>query len=162
MSFAKLEDASYSNKTTFGYTVLHDLNETGGSVTLSSTANANTTIVNDEGENVKYFTDFSKYFLTRSRANGELVTVDENTSPYIKPTASEPFLPSNTINSEKYTGTPDEPTANSDVRYDFFLTPNTTAVGYAGANNDITENKYVGNTFVTLELSDVSGEYQVD
>ena len=162
LSFAKLEDASYSNKTTFGYTVLHDLNETGGSVTLSSTANANTTIVNDEGENVKYFTDFSKYFLTRSRANGELVTVDENTSPYITPTASEPFLPANTINSEKYTGTPDDPTANSDVRYDFFLTPNTTAVGYAGANNDITENKYVGNTFVTLELSDVSGEYQVD
>ena len=57
-----LEDATYSNKTTVPYVALHDLNEDGGTVTLSSTANANTTILNDEGESIKYFTDFSKYF----------------------------------------------------------------------------------------------------
>ncbi len=44
LSFPTLEDASYSNKTTFGYTTLHDFNEAGGIVTLSSTSNANTTI----------------------------------------------------------------------------------------------------------------------
>ena len=32
LSFPKLQDASYSSKTTFGYTVMHDLNEDGGVV----------------------------------------------------------------------------------------------------------------------------------
>ena len=160
LSFSKLEDASYNSKTTFGYTALHDLNETGGSVTLSSTSNANTTIVNDDGENVKYFTDFSKYFLTRSRANGEIISVDENTTPYISPTAAEPFIPANTINGNTFTGTAADPTANTDVRHEFTLTANTTGSGYVGANNDITENKYVGNTFVTIEMSEVSGTFQ--
>ena len=160
LSFGKLEDSDYSNRSTFGYTVLHDLNETGGSVTLSSTSNANTTIVNDDGENVKYFTDFSKYFLTRSRANGELISVDGNTSPYISPTAAEPFIPANTVNGETFAGTVPNPSANTDVRHEFSLTANTTAVGYVGANNDITENKYVGNTFVTIEMSDVIGSFQ--
>ena len=160
LSFPTLEDTSYSNKTSFGYTVLHDLNETGGSVTLSSTSNANTTIVNDDGENVKYFTDFSKYFLTRSRANGEIISVDENTTPYISPTASEPFIPANTVNGETFAGTVSDPTANTDVRHEFTLTANTTGSGYVGANNDITENKYVGNTFVTIEMSEVSGTFQ--
>ena len=72
LSFPTLEDASYSNKTTFGYTVLHDFNDTGGIVTLSSTSNANTSITDDDGNAVKYFTDFSKYFLTAGRANGGL------------------------------------------------------------------------------------------
>ena len=98
LSFPTLEDASYSNKTTFGYTTLHDFNEDGGIVTLSSTSNANTTITDNDGNNVKYFTDFSKYFLTASRANGELISVDENTAPYATPTSAEPFLPANTIN----------------------------------------------------------------
>ena len=160
LSFSKLEDASYNSKTTFGYTALHDLNETGGSVTLSSTSNANTTIVNDDGENVKYFTDFSKYFLTRSRANGEIISVDENTTPYISPTAAEPFIPANTINGNTFTGTAADPTANTNVRHEFTLTANTTGSGYVGANNDITENKYVGNTFVTIEMSEVSGTFQ--
>jgi len=53
-----------------------------------------------------------------------------------------------------------DPSANTDVRHEFSLTANTTAVGYVGANNDITENKYVGNTFVTIEMSDVIGEFQ--
>ncbi len=35
LSFGKLEDSDYNNKTSFGYTVLHDLNEGGGTVTLS-------------------------------------------------------------------------------------------------------------------------------
>ena len=160
LSFGKLEDSDYSNKTTFGYVTLHDLNEDGGSVTLSSTANANTTIVNDDGENVKFFTDFSKYFLTRSRANGELISVDGNTSPYISPTSAEPFIPANTVNGETFAGTVPDPSANTDVRHEFSLTANTTSVGYVGANNDITENKYVGNTFVTIEMSDVIGSFQ--
>lgn len=159
LSYPKLEDSSYSNKTTLPYIVLHDLNEDGGIVNLSSTSNANTEIADDDGNNVKYFTDFSKYFLTRSRANGELISIDENNAPYTTPTAAEPFFPANTINGETYTGTATDPTANSDVRHDFFLTANTTAVGFAGANNDITENKYEGNTFVTLELSNVSGTF---
>ena len=159
LTFPKLQDSSYSNKTSLPYVAMHDLNADGGMVTLSSTTNANTDIVNDDGENVKYFTDFSKYFLTRSRANGELISIDENNAPYTTPTAAEPFFPANTINGETYTGTATDPTANSDVRHDFFLTTNTTAVGFAGANNDITENKYEGNTFVTLELSNVSGTF---
>ena len=44
LSFAKLQDASYSSLTTFGYTVMHDLNADGGTVILSSTSNANTII----------------------------------------------------------------------------------------------------------------------
>ena len=161
LTFPTFEDASYSNKTSLPYTVLHDLNADGGIVTLSTTPNANTSITNDEGTDVKYFTDFSKYFLTRSRANGEIVSIDENNAPYTTPTISEPFVPANTINGETYPdpAAPTDPTANTDVRHDFILTANTTAVGFAGANNDITENKYQGNTFVTLELSNVSGTF---
>ena len=55
----------------------YDLNEDGGTVTLSSTANANTTILNDLDESIKYFTDFSKYFLTHRRTNGEIISNDE-------------------------------------------------------------------------------------
>ena len=159
LSFPKLEDSSYSNNTSFPFVVLHDLNETGGTVTLSSTSNANTTIVNDEGESIKYFTDFSKYFLTRSRANGEIISIDENTAPYTTPTTAEPFFPANTINGEIFRGDPTDPTANSDVRHEFSLTANTTAVGFAGANNDITENKFVGNTYVVLKLSNATGTF---
>ena len=159
LSFAKLQDASYSSKTTFGYTVMHDLNDDGGIVTLSSTSNANTTITNDEGTDVKYFTDFSKYFLTRSRANGEIVSIDENTAPYTTPTTAEPFIPTKTINGEIFLGAPTDPTANSDTRHEFSLTANTTGIGYAGANNDITENKWVGNTYVVLKLSNAAGTF---
>ena len=135
------------------------MNEGGGIVTLSSTSNANTTIADDDGNDVKYFTDFSKYFLTRSRANGELVAIDENTTPYSTPTTAEPFFPANTINGEVYRGVATLPTANTDTRHDFSLVANTGAIGYAGANNDIAENKYVGNTFVVLALSNVSGTF---
>ena len=159
ITFSILENSSYSNKTSIPYIVLHDLNEDGGIVTLSTTSDANTSITNDEGTDVKYFTDFSKYFMTRSRANGELVSIDENSAPYTTPTAVEPMFPANTINGETYTGDATDPTANTDVRHDFFLTPNTTAVGYAGANNDITENKYVGNTYITLAFSNVTGSF---
>ena len=159
LSYPKMEDSTYNNKTTFPYIVLHDLNEDGGIIDLSSSPNATKDIENDEGNFVTYFSDFSKYFLTRSRANGELVSIDDNNAPYTTPTAAEPFFPANTINGETYSGTATDPTANSDVRHDFFLTPNTTSVGFAGANNDITENKYTGNTFVTLELSEVDGSF---
>ena len=159
LSFPKLVDVTYSSKTSFPFVVLHDLNEDGGSVTLSSTSNANTTIANDEGESIKYFTDFSKYFLTRSRANGEIISIDENTAPYTTPTTAEPFFPANTINGEIFRGDPTDPTANSDVRHEFSLTANTTAVGFAGANNDITENKFVGNTYVVLKLSNATGTF---
>jgi len=162
LTFPTLEDASYSNKTSLPFTVLHDLNSDGGIVTLSSTSNANTSITNDDGEAVKFFTDFSKYFLTRSRANGELITIDENNAPYTTPTVAEPFVPANTINGETFVGTASDPTANSDVRHEFSLTANTTAVGFAGANNDITENKFQGNTFVTLALSNATGTFSVD
>ena len=90
LSFPVLEDASYSDKTTIPYTVLHDFNEVGGIVTLSSSSNANTTIADDDGNDVKYFTDFSKYFLTAGRANGSLVSIDENSAPYSTPTVAEP------------------------------------------------------------------------
>ena len=112
LSLPDFQDSSYSNKTSFGYLVLHDVNETGGSVTLSSTSNANTSITDDDGNAIKYFTDFSKYFLTRSRANGELISIDENTAPYMVPTISEPFIPPNTINGEIFRGTAPAPTAN--------------------------------------------------
>ena len=97
--------------------------------------------------------------MTRSRANGEIISIDENTAPYTTPTTAEPFFPANTINGEIFRGAPSDPTANSDVRYEFALTPNTTAVGFAGANNDITENKFVGNTYVILKLSNASGTF---
>ena len=158
LSFPAFEDASYSNKTTFGYTVLHDFNDTGGVVTLSSTSNANTSITDDDGNAVKYFTDFSKYFLTAGRANGELVSIDANLTPYTTPTASEPFLPANTINGVILRGAAPDPTANTDVRHEFTIVANTSG-GNAGGDLDIAENKYVGNTFVTLELSNVSGTF---
>jgi len=158
LSFPTLEDASYSNKTTFGYTVLHDFNDTGGVVTLSSTSNSNTSITDDDGNDVKYFTDFSKYFLTAGRANGGLISIDENTAPYSTPTAAEPFFPANTINGVVFRGAATDPTANTDVRHEFTIVANTSG-GNAGGDLDIAENKYVGNTFVTLELSNVSGTF---
>ena len=160
LSLPYFEDGSYSNKTSFGFITLHDVNETGGSVTLSSSPNANTSIIDDDGNAITYFTDFSKYFLTRSRANGELISIDENTSPYTTPTIAEPFVPPNTINGEIFRGTSPNPTANSDVRYEFGTTANTSG-GNAGGDLDIVENKYVGNTFVTIELSDVVGTFAV-
>ncbi len=138
LSLPDFEDSSYSNKTSFGFITLHDVNETGGSVTLSSTSNANTSITDDDGNAIKYFTDFSKYFLTRSRANGELISIDENTAPYTSPTVAEPFIPPNTINGEIFRGTAPVPTANSDVRYEFGTVANTSG-GNAGGDLDIVE-----------------------
>ena len=158
LSLPYFEDGSYSNKTSFGFIVLHDVNETGGSVTLSSTANANTTITDDDGNAIKYFTDFSKYFLTRSRANGELISIDENTAPYTTPTIAEPFIPPNTINGEVFRGTAPDPTANSDVRYEFSTVANTSG-GNAGGDLDIVESKWEGNTFVTITVSSVEGTF---
>ena len=158
LSLPDFTDSSYSNKTSFGYLVLHDVNETGGSVTLSSTSNANTSITDDDGNAIKYFTDFSKYFLTRSRANGELISIDENTAPYTTPTIAEPFIPPNTINGEIFRGTAPAPTANSDVKYEFGTAANTSG-GNAGGDLDIVENNWAGNTFVTIELSDVVGTF---
>lgn len=158
LSYPLFEDSSYSNKTTFGYVVLHNLSEDGGQLTLSTTSNANTSITNEEGVAVSYFTDFSKYFLTASRANGELISVDENTAPYTTPTAAEPFIPANTINGVTYSGIAKDPTANSDVRHDFFTVANTSG-GNAGGDLDIAENKYEGNTSVTILLTNASGSF---
>ena len=160
-SYPKFEDSSYSNKTSFGYIVLHSLSEDGGQVFLSSTSNANTSITNEDGVAVSYFTDFSKYFLTASRANGELISVDENTAPYTTPTAAEPFVPANTINGVSYSGTPTDPTANSDVRHDFFTVANTSG-GNAGGDLDLAENKYEGNTFVTILLTNATGVFTAE
>ena len=157
-SYPKFEDSDYSNKTSFGYIVLHSLSEDGGQVSLSSTSNANTSITNEDGVAVSYFTDFSKYFLTASRANGELVSIDENTAPYTTPTIAEPFVPANTINGETYSGTAKDPTANSDVRHDFFTLANTSG-GNAGGDLDLAENKYEGNTFVTILLTNAAGNF---
>ena len=157
-SYPQFEDSSYSNKTSFGYIVLHSLSEDGGQVTLSSTSNANTSITNEDGVAVSYFTDFSKYFLTASRANGELISVDENTAPYTTPTAAEPFVPANTINGVSYSGTAKDPTVNSDVRHDFFTVANTSG-GNAGGDLDLAENKYEGNTFVTILLTNAAGNF---
>ena len=161
LSFPTLEDASYSNKKTFGYTTLHDFNEDGGIVTLSSTSNANTTITDNDGNNVKYFTDFSKYFLTASRANGELISVDENTAPYATPTSAEPFLPANTINGEIYRGAATAPSANSDVRYDYSMVANSEPVagGHIGGGYDLAEDHYTGNTYVWMEVTNAFGTF---
>ena len=158
LSYPQFEDSSYSNKTTFGYVVLHNLSEDGGQLTLSTTSNANTSITNEDGVDVSYFTDFSKYFLTAGRANGELISVDENTAPYTTPTAAEPFVPANTINGVTYSGIATVPTANSDVRHDFFTVANTSG-GNAGGDLDIAENKYEGNTSVTILLTNAAGSF---
>ena len=160
-SYPQFEDSSYSNKTTFGYIVLHDLSEDGGQISLSTTSNANTSITNEDGVSVSYFTDFSKYFLTAGRANGELISIDENTAPYTTPTIAEPFVPANTINGETYSGTATDPTANSDVRHDFFTVANTSG-GNAGGDLDIAENKYEGNTSVTILLTNTSGSFSTN
>jgi hypothetical protein len=157
-SYPQFEDSNYSNKTSFGYIVLHDLSEDGGQVTLSTTSNANTSITDEDGVAVSYFTDFSKYFLTAGRANGELISIDENTAPYTTPSPSEPFVPANTINGETYSGTAIDPTANADVRHDFFTVANTSG-GNAGGDLDIAENKYEGNTSVTILLTNTSGSF---
>ena len=151
-------------KTTIPFVVLHNINKVGGTVTLSTTSNANTNITDDDGNNITYFTDFSKYFLTRSRANGELISVDENSAPYSTPTGAEPFLPPNTINGETFASPVADPTANSDVRYEYSLVANTSepiAGGYLGGGYDLAEDYYTGNTFVTLKLSNVSGTFTV-
>jgi len=158
LSYPLFEDSSYSNKTTFGYVVLHNLSEDGGQLTLSTTSNANTSITNEEGVAVSYFTDFSKYFLTAGRANGELISVDENTAPYTTPTAADPFVPANTINGVTYSGIATVPTVNSDVRHDFFTVANTSG-GNAGGDLDIAENKYEGNTSVTILLTNAAGSF---
>ena len=161
LTMPKLEDGTQGNKTTLPFIVLHDINDDGGQVTLSTTTNANTTIADNDGVSAKYFTDFSKYFLTRSRANGELISVDENTSPYATPTTAEPFLPANTINGEIYRGTAIAPTANSDVRYDYSMVANSEPVagGHIGAGYDLAEDHYTGNTYVWMEVTNVVGTF---
>ena len=161
LTMPDLEDSAQGNKTTIPFIVLHDINDDGGQITLSTTTNANTTIADNDGVSAKYFTDFSKYFLTRSRANGELISVDENTSPYATPTSAEPFLPANTINGEIYRGTAVDPTANSDVRYDYSLVANSEPVagGHVGAGYDLAEDHYTGNTYVWMEVSNVVGTF---
>ena len=156
-----LEDGTQGSKTTFPFIVLHDINEDGGQITLSSSTNANTTIADDDGVSAKYFTDFSKYFLTRSRANGELISVDENTAPYAGPTTAEPFLPANTRNGEIYRGVATDPTANSDVRYDYSLAANSDPVagGHIGGGYDLAEDYYRGNTYVWMEVTNVVGTF---
>ena len=163
LTFPEFEDSSYSNKTTIPFIVLHNINKVGGTVTLSTTSNANTNITDDDGNSITYFTDFSKYFLTRSRANGELISVDENSAPYSTPTGAEPFLPPNTINGETFVSPVVDPTANSDVRYEYSLVANSEPIagGYVGGGYDLAENYYTGNTFVTLKLSNVSGTFTV-
>ena len=161
LTMPKLEDGTQGNKTTLPFIVLHDFTDEGGQITLSTTSNANTTITDDDGVSTKYFTDFSKYFMTRSRANGELVSVDENTSPYATPTTAEPFIPANTINGTTYRGTAVEPTANSDVRYDYSLVANSEPVagGHIGGGYDLAEDHYTGNTYVWMEMSNVVGTF---
>ncbi len=156
-----LEDGTQGSKTTFPFIVLQDINDSGEQITLSTTTNANTTIADNDGVSTKYFTDFSKYFLTRSRANGELISVDENNTPYGTPSAIEPFLPANTINGETYLGTPVEPTANSDVRYDYTMVANSEPIagGHIGAGYDLAEDHYTGNTYVWMEVSNVVGTF---
>ena len=161
LTMPDLEDSAQGNKTTIPFIVLHDINDDGGQVTLSTTTNANTTIADNDGVSAKYFTDFSKYFLTRSRANGELISVDENNTPYGTPSAIEPFLPANTINGETYLGTPVEPTANSDVRYDYTMVANSEPIagGHIGAGYDLAEDHYTGNTYVWMEVTNAVGTF---
>ena len=161
LTMPKLEDGTQGNKTTLPFIVLHDINDDGGQVTLSTTTNANTTIVDNDGVSAKYFTDFSKYFLTRSRANGELISVDDNTSPYATPTTAEPFLPANTINGEIYRGAATAPSANSDVRYDYSMVANSEPVagGHIGGGYDLAEDHYTGNTYVWMEVTNAVGTF---
>ena len=49
LTFSELENSTYTNNTTLPFIALHDFNEVGGQVTLSTVTNANTTIVDDEG-----------------------------------------------------------------------------------------------------------------
>ncbi|SVC73223.1 uncharacterized protein METZ01_LOCUS326077, partial [marine metagenome] len=81
--------------------------------------------------------------------------------PYMSPSVPEPFLPPSTINGESFLGTAAEPTANSDVRYEYSLVANTDAVagGHIGGGYDLAENLYVGNTYVWMEISNVSGSF---
>ena len=162
LTFPQFEDSSYDNKTTFPFIVIHDFTDAGGILTLSTTTNANTTITNDDGTTTKYFTDFSKYFLSRSRANGEMISADSNTAPYMGPTSAKPFLPSNTVNGITFTGVVDDPTANSDVRYEYTMVANTVdavAGGHIGGGYDLAEDLYTGNTYVWTELSNVTGTF---
>ena len=161
LTFPQFEDSTQGNKTTFPFITLHDFTDAGGQITLSTSSNANTTITNDDGTTTKYFTDFSKYFLTRSRANGELISVDENTSPYMSPSVPEPFLPPNTINGGAFLGAAAEPTANSDVRYEYSLVANSEPIagGHIGGGYDLAEDYYTGNTYVWMEMSNVVGTF---
>ena len=162
LTFSELENSSYSDNTTLPFIVLHDFNEVGGQVTLSTTPNANTTIADDEGNNIKYFTDFSKYFLTRSRANGELISIDLNSTPYSSPTAAKPFLPANTINGETFFTPPTpDPTANLDIRYEYSLVANSEPIagGHVGGGYDLAEDYYTGNTFVVMGATSIDGTF---
>ena len=161
LTFSELENSSYSDNTTLPFIVLHDFNEDGGTVTLSTATNANTTIVDDEGNSIKYFTDFSKYFLTRSRANGELISIDLNSTPYSSPTAAKPFLPANTINGDTFAPPASDPTANSDVRYDYSLVANSEPIagGHVGGGYDLAEDYYTGNTFVVMGAISIDGTF---
>ena len=58
LTMPDLEDSTQGNKTTIPFIVLHDINDDGGQVTLSTTTNANTTIADNDGVSAKYFTDF--------------------------------------------------------------------------------------------------------
>ena len=148
VTLPKMEDSS---NTSFGVQAFWEEDGTT-EVALSATSGTSQTI-----NSYAYSTYVGDYFFARSRTDGSLVDLNIDSDPYAGPTDDEPFIPANTINGETYVATADNPTANTDFRYDYFLLTNATSHGHAGGGKDIGETKYTGNTFVNLTLVDVDG-----
>ena len=151
VTLPKMEDSS---NTSFGVQAFWEEDGTT-EIALSATSGTSQTI-----NSYAYSTYVGDYFFARSRTDGSLVDLNIDSDPYAGPTDDEPFIPANTINGETYVATADNPTANTDFRYDYFLLTNATSHGHAGGGKDIGETKYTGNTFVNLTLVDVDGEFQ--
>jgi len=143
-----------SSNTSFGVQAFWEEDETT-EITLSATSGTTQTI-----NSYAYSTYVGDYFFSRSRKDGSLIDLNVDSDPYGGPTVDEPFIPANTINGEVYVGTEDDPTANTNFRYDYFLLTNATSHGHAGGGKDIGETKYTGNTFVNLTLVDVDGAFE--
>jgi len=126
-----------SSNTSFGVQAFWEEDETT-EITLSATSGTTQTI-----NSYAYSTYVGDYFFARSRKDGSLIDLNVDSDPYGGPTVDEPFIPANTINGEAYVGLEDDPTANTNFRYDYFLLTNATSHGHAGGGKDIGETKYV-------------------
>ena len=116
-------------------------------VSLSTNTVSNTTVYTPSptGLIANSFSNYAgNYYLVRDKNTGSIVDFDDNPTPYL----NLPFLPANTINDIPYGPEPEDPTAATDMRFDFKLNDENLAV----------MDRYVAKPTIKMFLNTVSPE----